>query len=156
VTTAGERYDRSRLRAITHMRKIQQSSQMVCMRCSLIAKGALWITRYDSGIVRIRYPRDWEIGNSVLMTRIGVLRAKTVFSAGVAYKLFEDHEGNIWVGCSKGLVQFRHNSNCSGESASTLSKDGVACGERGEISSGPSITNRCYIFAVRAFVLKSR
>jgi len=39
---------------------------------------------------------------------------------GFAYKLLEDHEGNIWVGCAKGLVH-SVTSSCSGESR-TLSK----------------------------------
>ncbi len=73
-------------------------------------EGALWITRYDSGIVRVRYPE--RLGNRKLGPHDPELESfdkKNGFSGGFAYKLFEDREGNIWVGCSKGLVQFRHN-----------------------------------------------
>jgi signal transduction histidine kinase len=73
-------------------------------------EGALWITRYDSGIVRIRYPE--RLGSRKLGPHDPELESfaeKNGFSGGFAYKLFEDREGNIWVGCSKGLVQFRHN-----------------------------------------------
>ncbi len=72
--------------------------------------GALWITRYDSGIVRVRYPE--RLGNRRLGPHDPELESfdeKNGFSGGFAYKLLEDREGNIWVGCSKGLVQFRHN-----------------------------------------------
>jgi len=72
--------------------------------------GALWITRHDSGIVRIRYPE--RLGNRKLGphdTELESFNEKDGFTGGFAYKLLEDHEGNIWVGCSKGLVQFRHN-----------------------------------------------
>ncbi len=72
-------------------------------------EGALWITRYDSGIVRIRYPE--RLGNRKLGPHDPELESfneKDGFSGGFAYKLLEDREGNIWVGCSKGLVQFRH------------------------------------------------
>lgn len=72
--------------------------------------GALWITREDSGIVRIRDPekltgrrygpQDHELES---------FGANDGFRAGLAYTLFEDREGNIWVGCSKGLIRFRHN-----------------------------------------------
>ena len=34
---------------------------------------------------------------------------KDGLSGGGAYKLLDDREGDIWVGCSKGLVRFRHN-----------------------------------------------
>ena len=73
-------------------------------------EGALWITRYDSGLVRIRYPE--KLGNRKLGphdTDLETFDERDGFSGGFAYKLLEDHEGNIWVGCSKGLVQFRHN-----------------------------------------------
>src|SRR5439155_25094214 len=72
--------------------------------------GALWITRYDSGLVRIRYPE--KLGNRKLGphdTDLETFNEKDGFPGGFAYKLLEDREGNIWVGCSKGLVQFRHN-----------------------------------------------
>jgi signal transduction histidine kinase/ligand-binding sensor domain-containing protein len=73
-------------------------------------EGALWITRYDSGIVRVRYPE--RLGNRKLGPHNPELESfneKDGFSGGFAYKLIEDREGNIWVGCSKGLVQFRRN-----------------------------------------------
>jgi len=72
--------------------------------------GALWITRYDSGIVRIRYPE--RLGSRELGAHdpeLESFNANNGFSGGFAYKLLEDREGNIWVGCSKGLFQFRHN-----------------------------------------------
>src|ERR1700690_3214018 len=73
-------------------------------------EGTLWITRMDSGIVRIRYPE--RLGNRKLGAHDHELEsfdAKGGFSEGFAYTLLEDREGNIWVGCSKGLVPFRHN-----------------------------------------------
>ena len=72
--------------------------------------GALWITRMDSGIVRIRYPE--KLGKRKYGAQdpefesIGV---KQGFSGGSAYDLLEDHEGNIWIGCSKGLIRLRNN-----------------------------------------------
>ncbi|MEY2394035.1 MAG: hypothetical protein QOF94_380, partial [Acidobacteriaceae bacterium] len=73
-------------------------------------EGALWITRYDSGIVRIGSPE--RLGNRKVGPHDHEFESfdeKDGFSGGFAYKLLEDREGNIWVGCSKGLVQFRHN-----------------------------------------------
>ena len=73
-------------------------------------EGALWITRYDSGIVRIRHPE--RLGNRKLGPHDHEFESfdgKVGFFGGFAYKLLEDREGNIWVGCSKGLVQFRQN-----------------------------------------------
>jgi len=72
--------------------------------------GALWITRADLGILRIREPG--KLGQRTYGSQDRELESfgiKDGFPAGYAYKLFEDREGNIWVGCSKGLIRFRHN-----------------------------------------------
>jgi signal transduction histidine kinase/ligand-binding sensor domain-containing protein len=73
--------------------------------------GALWITRMDSGIVRIPYPeklRDRTYGPHD--PELESFSKKEGFSGGFAYELFEDREGNIWVGCSNGLIQFRYDA----------------------------------------------
>ena len=72
--------------------------------------GAMWITRLDSGVVRIRYPE--KLGNRKYGPHDAELEsfgAKDGFSPGFAFVLLEDREGNIWVGCSNGLARFRHN-----------------------------------------------
>ena len=92
-------------------------------------EGALWITRMDSGIVRIRYPE--RLGNRKLGPHDRELESfdeKDGFSGGFAYNLLEDREGNIWVGCSNGLVRIPPQSSCSRESAATLSKADAAGG----------------------------
>ncbi len=71
--------------------------------------GALWITRLDSGIMRIRYPE--RMGNRKLGAQDPELESfseKDGFIGGFAFKILEDREGNIWVGCAKGLDRFRH------------------------------------------------
>ena len=71
--------------------------------------GALWITRFDSGIVRIRYPE--KLGSRKYGSHDAELEsfgAKDGFP-GLADVLLEDREGNIWVGSSNGLARFRHN-----------------------------------------------
>ena len=80
--------------------------------CQLLfdSDGALWITREDSGVVRIRDPE--KLGGRRYGPRDSELEsfgAEDGFRAGFAYTLFEDREGNIWVGCSNGLIRFRHN-----------------------------------------------
>jgi len=73
-------------------------------------EGALWITRMNSGVVRIRYPE--RLGNRTLGPHDRELESfdeNGGFSGGFAYNLLEDREGNIWVGCSNGLLRFRHN-----------------------------------------------
>jgi len=72
--------------------------------------GALWITRSDAGVVRIRYPE--KLGNRKYGSHDPELESfgeMEGFSGGLAYKLLEDREGNIWIGCSNGLIRFRHN-----------------------------------------------
>jgi PAS domain S-box-containing protein len=71
--------------------------------------GALWITRSDSGVVRIRHPE--KLGNRKLGAQdpeLESFREKDGFTGGVAAEILEDREGDIWVGCSKGLDRFRH------------------------------------------------
>jgi ligand-binding sensor domain-containing protein len=58
---------------------------------------------------------------------------KDGFSGGFAYKLLEDREGNIWVGCSKGLVRFRHNQVVPVSLPRGYQKLVLLAGENGEI-----------------------
>lgn len=72
--------------------------------------GTLWITREDSGIVRIREPEKLGARRYTLRDReLESFSAKDGFRAGFAYTLFQDHESNIWIGCSNGLIRFRRN-----------------------------------------------
>ncbi len=100
-------------------------------------EGALWITRHDSGLVRIRYPE--RLGNRKLGPHDPELESfneRDGFTGGFAYKLLEDREGNIWVGCSKGLVQFRHNHVVPVRLPSRYQKLVLSAGEDGEVSIG--------------------
>jgi signal transduction histidine kinase/ligand-binding sensor domain-containing protein len=72
--------------------------------------GALWITRTDLGIIRISHPerlqnRQYDLRAS----EVDSFGPKDGFTGGFAYGVLEDREGNVWVGCSNGLVRFRHN-----------------------------------------------
>jgi len=72
--------------------------------------GALWITRMDLGVLRIRYPdklRDRRYG--LHDTELESFGIRDGFAGGYAITMLEDREGNIWVGCSNGLLRFRHN-----------------------------------------------
>jgi ligand-binding sensor domain-containing protein len=105
-------------------------------------EGALWITRYDSGLVRVRYPE--KLGNRKVGPHDPELESfneKDGFSGGFAYKLLEDHEGNIWVGCSKGLVQFRHNQVVPVSLPQGYQKLVLLAGEDREVSVG-TINNK--------------
>jgi signal transduction histidine kinase/streptogramin lyase len=73
--------------------------------------GALWITRMDFGIVRIRSPEKLSPRTYHLRdAEVESFGAREGFTAGYAYKLLEDREGNIWIGCSNGLIRLRHNN----------------------------------------------
>jgi signal transduction histidine kinase/ligand-binding sensor domain-containing protein len=97
-------------------------------------EGALWITRMGFGIFRIRYPE--RLGNRKLGRHDHELEPfgeKDGFSLGFAYKLLEDREGNIWVGCSKGLVRFRRNQVVPERLPQRYQKLVLLAGEGGEI-----------------------
>jgi signal transduction histidine kinase/ligand-binding sensor domain-containing protein len=97
-------------------------------------EGALWITRMHYGIVRIRYPE--RLGNRKLGPHDHELESfdeKDGFSGGFAYRLLEDREGNIWVGCSNGLVRFRHNHVVPVTLPQRYQKLVLLAGEDGEV-----------------------
>jgi len=72
--------------------------------------GALWMTSEDLGIMRVRDPAKLETRRYGARDReLESFGPKDGFPAGYAYKLLEDHEGNIWVGCSNGVIRIRHN-----------------------------------------------
>jgi streptogramin lyase len=72
--------------------------------------GSLWMTREDFGLMRVRDPGKLETRRYGSQDReLESFGPKDGFPAGYAYKILEDHEGNIWVGCSNGLIRFRHN-----------------------------------------------
>jgi signal transduction histidine kinase/ligand-binding sensor domain-containing protein len=99
--------------------------------------GALWITRMESGIVRIRYPE--KLGNRKYGPRDPELESFGVnhgFSGGYATKLLEDREGNIWVGCSNGLIRFRHNQVVPVSLPQGYEKLTMLAGEDGKLSIG--------------------
>jgi signal transduction histidine kinase/ligand-binding sensor domain-containing protein len=71
--------------------------------------GALWVTRAESGIIRIRYPEKLRDRKYGLHDReLEPFSKENGFSGGFADQLLEDREGNIWVGCSNGLIQLRY------------------------------------------------
>jgi signal transduction histidine kinase/ligand-binding sensor domain-containing protein len=72
--------------------------------------GALWMTRLDSGIIRVRDPGKLETRKyGPKDPELESFGSKDGFPAGSANKILEDHEGNIWIGCSNGLIRIRHN-----------------------------------------------
>ncbi len=96
--------------------------------------GALWITRLDSGIVRIRNPE--RLGNRKYGPHDPELEsfdAKNGFTGGFAHKLLEDREGNIWVGCSDGLVRFRHNQVVPVSLPERYQRLTLMAGDRGDL-----------------------
>jgi PAS domain S-box-containing protein len=96
--------------------------------------GALWITRMDSGIVRIRHPE--ELGNRKYGSKDPELEsfgAKDGFTPGFAYDLLEDREGNIWVGCSNGLLRFRNNQVVPAHLRERYQKVTLLAGREGDL-----------------------
>ena len=72
--------------------------------------GVLWITRSDLGLLRIRFPEKLSLkAHDVRDAEIETFGIKEGFTGGSANNLLEDREGNIWIGCSNGLIRLRHN-----------------------------------------------
>jgi len=104
--------------------------------------GGLWITRMDSGIVRIRYPE--KLGKRKYGAPDPELESfgpKEGFSGGFAYKLLEDHEGNIWIGCSNGLIRLRNNQVVSVNLPQGYQKLTLLAGSNSDLWAG-SVNNK--------------
>jgi signal transduction histidine kinase/ligand-binding sensor domain-containing protein len=72
--------------------------------------GALWVGSLGDGLRRVAYPEravldrgSGEIASEPFMHTEGL-------SADYVWPIIEDHEGNIWLGTSGGLDEFRHSA----------------------------------------------
>ena len=72
--------------------------------------GGLWIAAFMNGLDRVRTPDEVECEIARNDGRLESFGEADGLSGNVAYVLFEDREGSIWVGTAKGLDRFRHNS----------------------------------------------
>lgn len=71
-------------------------------------KGDLWTTTWNSGVLRIRAPgRAQPAGGSEARRRIASLNATAGLSSDQTRALFQDREGNVWVGTELGLDLLR-------------------------------------------------
>lgn len=71
--------------------------------------GCLWIATPDTGVRRVRNPND--LAGDVLSDdpRLEWFREADGLSDDAVRVMFEDREGNIWVGTGTGIDRFRHN-----------------------------------------------
>lgn len=69
--------------------------------------GDLWTTTWNSGVLRIRAPGQAQAGPTAAERRIAVLNATAGLSSDQTRALFQDREGNLWVGTELGLDQLR-------------------------------------------------
>ncbi len=78
--------------------------------------GNLWIARRRDGVERLRTPS--ATGASAGAAAPPEYRASDGLTSDTTHKIFEDREGNIWVGTAQGLDRFR-NANIAIEPALT-------------------------------------
>lgn len=68
--------------------------------------GDLWSTTWNSGVLRIRAPGQAQAGPPGA-TRMASLQATAGLTSDQTRALFQDREGNLWVGTEMGLDQLR-------------------------------------------------
>ncbi len=68
-------------------------------------QGNLWVARRKDGVERLRRPSP--LGPHGRPDRPEEYRAKDGLTSDAAYTIFEDKEGDIWVGTTSGLDRFR-------------------------------------------------
>ncbi|MEI9852912.1 MAG: triple tyrosine motif-containing protein [Sphingomonas sp.] len=68
--------------------------------------GNLWIARRKDGVERLRTPS--ALGPSKNAEPLLEYRAEDGLTSDTTHKIFEDREGNIWVGTALGLDRFRN------------------------------------------------
>ncbi|GAB4061642.1 two-component regulator propeller domain-containing protein [Uliginosibacterium sediminicola] len=70
-------------------------------------QGDLWTTTRNNGVLRIREPGHTPARAEVIKRRVASLDATAGLSSDQTRALFEDREGNVWVGTELGLDQLR-------------------------------------------------
>ncbi len=103
--------------------------------------GGLWLAAADE-VKRIRFPEQLEAETvETNDSRIEIFRATDGLSGSFAGNIFEDREGNIWIGTTRGLDRFRYSPIVpialpDGGQKLTLSAD-----ERGGIWAGSAVVD---------------
>ena len=99
--------------------------------------GGLWLANNE--VTRIRFPEQLKTGKFKLGdSRIESFKEKDGLSGNWAVVIFEDHEGNVWVGTLKGLDRFRYSPIVPFSLPDSVQRLTLAAHERGEIWAGTS------------------
>jgi ligand-binding sensor domain-containing protein/signal transduction histidine kinase len=101
--------------------------------------GALWITSIGDGLRRLPYT-DRFSGQKIAQfsTDAEIFAEKDGLSGNYIYTVFEDKEGNIWIGTANGLDRFRASPLIPIRFPSGYQDFGLAAGDNGEIWTGSS------------------
>lgn len=96
--------------------------------------GALWATSMGDGIRRVPYT-DRFPGQKIaqLSTDAEIFTEKNELSANFVMSIFEDREGNIWVGTNNGLDRFRESAFVPVQLPPEEQRFGLAAGADGEV-----------------------
>lgn len=70
-------------------------------------RGDLWTTTWNSGVLRISAPAEPGATARAEPRRVGVFNAAAGLTSDQSRALFQDREGNVWVGTELGLDQLR-------------------------------------------------
>jgi signal transduction histidine kinase/ligand-binding sensor domain-containing protein len=104
--------------------------------------GSLWIAG-GTEVSRVRFPEQLETGTFRHGdSQIEIFNEKNGLSGNTALVIFEDREGNVWVGTISGLDRFRYSPIVPFTLPSSVQRLTLATNERGEIWAGTSTTDK--------------
>jgi ligand-binding sensor domain-containing protein len=97
-------------------------------------EGALWVTSVGDGIRRVPYTDRFR-GKKIAQfsTDAEIFTEEQGLSGNYIWTVFEDREGNIWIGTAKGLDRFRASDFVPIRFPPGSQNFGLAAGDQGEI-----------------------
>ncbi|HEX8638872.1 MAG TPA: two-component regulator propeller domain-containing protein, partial [Pyrinomonadaceae bacterium] len=112
--------------------------------------GGLWLANNE--VTRIRFPELLETGKFKLGdSQIESFKEKDGLSGNWAVVIFEDHEGNIWVGSLEGLDRFRYSPIVPFSLPNSVKNLILAANERSEIWAGTAAIDNFLHLSVGQF-----
>lgn len=96
-------------------------------------EGSLWATSLGSGIRRIAYPERQSEHGSGIAPPEDAFTQKQGLSSDNGESIFEDHEGNIWIGTNAGLDRFRQSTAVFVPLLASTSYKSLMAGDQGAV-----------------------
>jgi signal transduction histidine kinase/ligand-binding sensor domain-containing protein len=115
------------------------------------SQGSLWISSLGQGLRRVPYPERSRLAATGTFVPEDAFTVKQGLSSDFMESIFEDSEGDIWVGTNAGLDRFRQSSLVPIQYPATPGYMSLMAAERGDVWSG-IVIDRIWVIRGRRFL----